>query len=725
MPDSFASAIAACLAIGGGPPARALEDLVREVLERPERPGRAQLADMQERIERRLPGGRDRLALVYGGATKIKGYVFEAPSLPEIRGASALLDRINTIDLPRLWDDAGLRRDSIVYASGGNLLAFAPAHHAAELAAEIERTYARETLLANSVAVSATFQLLEIGYGLRPLDYWVEQFRDHWADPDLRRLLESYYGGEPGEVPDARFFRRKTFGELVTYLATLAGRRRESLGEAEADGNPLRRDIPHDQLQPWAARCATSGIRSAVVQVPTPDQPLLSEASARKLYVGQQVKRPGAALDWYERAFGHEGAPELPLPWESRFLPEQPLASAPGISRWEREVWAEEHRASAYYQRIEQLRAEGRLREQGDRVLSARDVGEIGQASRPERYIGLIYADGNSVGRAIARAGTPEDYAALSRGLGDAAHCAVFRALARHLRPAEVFLQGDDQPQPERRWVHPFEILTIGGDDLLLIVPGSAAIEIALTIGYEFERFMRRREPDQPRVLAGRYQAPPPDDGRDFAGYTPWIGLSAGVLIAQARAPIFFLRDLAEELLRSAKRQAGRHADGGGAVDFMALKSIAMVSDDIAAFRAAALGTGPESDMRLTGRPFSWPELQGLLATARALREVGFPRSQIARLRQRLLDARHEGGITPSAIDYLYTRASGLKPRASDRLARAFDFAWHSIGRSDVAPWIYRPAEATSRDGRRPAVAGYETIWPDLAEIYDFVQRDQ
>ena len=169
MPDSFASAIAACLAIGGGPPARALEDLVREVLDRPERPGRAQLADMQERIERRLPGGRDRLALVYGGATKIKGYVFEAPSLPEIRGASALLDRINTIDLPRLWDGAGLRRDSIVYASGGNLLAFAPAHHAAELAAEIERTYARETLLANSVAVSATFQLLEIGYGLRPL----------------------------------------------------------------------------------------------------------------------------------------------------------------------------------------------------------------------------------------------------------------------------------------------------------------------------------------------------------------------------------------------------------------------------------------------------------------------------------------------------------------------------------------------------------------------------
>ena len=40
------------------------------------------------------------IGLVYGGATKIKQYVFEAAKLSDIRGASALLDRINLSDIP-------------------------------------------------------------------------------------------------------------------------------------------------------------------------------------------------------------------------------------------------------------------------------------------------------------------------------------------------------------------------------------------------------------------------------------------------------------------------------------------------------------------------------------------------------------------------------------------------------------------------------------------------
>ena len=43
------------------------------------------------------------IGLVYGGATKIKPYVFDVPKLHEIRGASALLDSINLIDLPAFF----------------------------------------------------------------------------------------------------------------------------------------------------------------------------------------------------------------------------------------------------------------------------------------------------------------------------------------------------------------------------------------------------------------------------------------------------------------------------------------------------------------------------------------------------------------------------------------------------------------------------------------------
>ncbi|WP_339376874.1 hypothetical protein [Nostoc sp. 106C] len=48
-----------------------------------------------------------KIGLVYGGATKIKQYVFEAAKLPDIRGASALLDRINLVDLPAFFGGEG------------------------------------------------------------------------------------------------------------------------------------------------------------------------------------------------------------------------------------------------------------------------------------------------------------------------------------------------------------------------------------------------------------------------------------------------------------------------------------------------------------------------------------------------------------------------------------------------------------------------------------------
>ncbi|TVQ05657.1 MAG: type III-B CRISPR-associated protein Cas10/Cmr2, partial [Leptolyngbya sp. DLM2.Bin27] len=102
--------------------------------------------------------------LVYGGATKIKQYVFEAAKLQDIRGASALLDRINLVDLPAFFhgedsdrfpqcqaqcrdspdycqqvrdrslgtadNSPGLAQalipELIVYSTGGNILAFCP-----------------------------------------------------------------------------------------------------------------------------------------------------------------------------------------------------------------------------------------------------------------------------------------------------------------------------------------------------------------------------------------------------------------------------------------------------------------------------------------------------------------------------------------------------------------------------------------------------------------------
>jgi CRISPR-associated protein Cmr2 len=157
-------------------------------------------------------------------------------------------------------------------------------------------------------------------------------------------------------------------------------------------------------------------------------------------------------------------------------------------------------------------------------VRAARDVGEIAAGSR--RYIGMIYADGNNVARYMGTCETLLQYQQRAKKLSDAAQGAVFAALAQHLRPMRV---GEE-------WVHPFEILTIGGDDLLVLVPGDKALAIAASIGYMFEELMGAKVA---RTLAERYHTNA-ELSPDFRQLTPEVGLSAGVVIAQENAPIFF-----------------------------------------------------------------------------------------------------------------------------------------------------------------------------------------
>jgi CRISPR-associated protein Cmr2 len=64
------------------------------------------IAHLRRVQERARPLGNPQIALLMGGATRIKQYVFESARLPEIRGASALLDRINLVDLPALFNQS-------------------------------------------------------------------------------------------------------------------------------------------------------------------------------------------------------------------------------------------------------------------------------------------------------------------------------------------------------------------------------------------------------------------------------------------------------------------------------------------------------------------------------------------------------------------------------------------------------------------------------------------
>jgi CRISPR-associated protein Cmr2 len=679
-----------------------------------------------------------RIGLVYGGATKIKGYVFEAAKLQDIRGASAILDRINLVDLkaffgePRQYPSTArwlakyfpgladaLIPELIIYSTGGNILAFCPVAYVHDLANAIERRYTEETLTANSCAVGDTFRLLEIRFGLlhdsieqTPWLDWYKQNHEH-------HLVEAYFGrSEPGQDWVDLFKNRKSFNELAGKLAALFNKRRsgnnfDNLFERQPDTSelvkierPSRRYPPMFETHPYLVR-DESDRRNAVVQVDDlPKTPWFSEALARKRIVGQQTKLENKDKQTWFRQAGFNWRPGLVLSWVTKFKL--------GLKN--------SGYQSDYYQSLPADVPWYKVRE-------ARTLEDIAK-SRPvpspsgltDGFVAYIYADGNNMGGYIQKIRTPEEYQQFSRDIFEATEQSVYVAIAKHLHPRK--LENPSEPDSGTQlfpWVHPFEIITIGGDDVLLIVPADKALEIAQTIGEEFERRLAKIKAYQipPRCnLCHRYNREVAEPSRCQ------LSTSIGVLITAYNTPIYYAQNLTEQLLKSAKARAKElkpHGYYGGTVDFLVMKSVTMISSKIGAFREKGLTKSVKANqtLKLYAAPYTLHELSGLLETAKALKESEFPRSQLYQIRSLL-----EQGKNTAILNYRYFRAR-LKPDNQHRLKVDFEKAWceAKTNNGNLAPWIYKESETKPNEQQtKLEKVTYETIWRELVDLYPFIE---
>ena len=209
--------------------------------------------------------------------------------------------------------------------------------------------------------------------------------------------------------------------------------------------------------------------------------------------------------------------------------------------------------------------------------------------------------------------------------------------------------------KPTETGILPFEIISIGGDDLILIVPGDKALEIAHEIGVNFDKaFMSQSvygEAECPEK-AQRYQS---EQWKSTANSKlPQFSMSLGFVIANEHTPIAFMEDLAGKLLKSAKSRAKKLKTevgySGGSVDFISLKSLSMISSELGDFRKKFYKTDEKNV--LTMHPFTLHELSGFIKTIQAFKTDEFPRSQLYQLRQSL-----ELGRSTSTLDYLYFRS--------------------------------------------------------------------
>nr|MCU0527830.1 type III-B CRISPR-associated protein Cas10/Cmr2 [Elainella sp. Prado103] len=275
-------------------------------------------------------------------------------------------------------------------------------------------------------------------------------------------------------------------------------------------------------------------------------------------------------------------------------------------------------------------------------------------------------------------------------------------------------------------WIHPFEIITIGGDDVFLIVPADKALQIAQTIGEVFER-----------ELAIHYPAPTLSQPGSIHRYQPatarpaqsCLSMSIGVLITAEDTPILYAEKLTSQLLKSAKEKAKYLREKnfyGGTIDFQVLKSVTMVSSEIKEFRQSGLvktfgsrsthtGDIPK-DLHLYATPYTLHEIGGLIQLIQSLKAVNFPRSQLYQIRSFL-----EKGKRTAILNYRYFRTRlNQKPLDLQKpLIEQFENSWcmAKANNGNIAPWMFVDHNQSES---KPY---YETIWRELVDLYEFISE--
>lgn len=666
------------------------------------------------------------IGLVYGGVTKVKGYVFESANLMEIRGASAILDRINLIDLPAFFgqqkpdndlEDYRSPRDwlnrefpqlsdalipeLIIYATGGNILAFCPAAYVDTLANAIEKRYTHETLTANSCAVGDKFRLLEIRFGMLAPNLddtpWFDWYKKQVNNP----LVEAYFGNPKAKNSsiDDCFFNAKSFNQLTRKLAIRFNQRRS--GNA-TENRPSRSYPPHLETHPYLVR-DTNDRTSAIDTVEgLPSKPKFSEPIARKYFMGQVTKRDDTNRNWYQ---------SLGLTWQPGYVKSW-------VKKFENYLDDSESEHQKYYGG-----------NHSRNVTESRNMEEIANSSN--YFLSMIYADGNNMGGYIQQIKTPEKYRQFSQDILEATEKSVYYALAKNLHPHQLKnLRKPDNRKRENAWVHPFEIIAIGGDDVMIMVPANKSLAIAKDIGEKFEEILAakgryniiEKSPEPNNIIEKSTEPRKPGNihrylAENATHYDSILSTSMGVLTIKYDTPIYYANHLVSQLLKSAKEKAKKlkkdYSYFGGTVDILTLKSVTMISSNIKKFREDGLVVNTQPKLKLYAAPYTLHEVGGLIKTIQAFKKVDFPRSQLYQIRSFL-----ERGKRTAILNYRYFCVR-LKSDNRRIIKDDFEDAWclpqDKNNNGNLAPWMSIVDDKTTI---------YETLWREIIDLYPFIEID-
>ncbi|MCL4298478.1 MAG: hypothetical protein KJ077_22265 [Anaerolineae bacterium] len=310
------------------------------------------------------------------------------------------------------------------------------------------------------------------------------------------------------------------------------------------------------------------------------------------------------------------------------------------------------------------------------------DFEELASLSSPNNYIGLIYADGDTMGKALEQLETEDNFKEFSEAVDHSIYLAVVEAIEKHLTPSG-----------KKIW--PFDILLLGGDDLVMVTPAHKVLEVGLTVMEKFTE-LTRKDLDRGEGLR----------------------LSVGIAIAHTNYPFGQLLRLAESALKFAKkegvkrRQAGQSWEGG-LLNFVVVSSTNHLEfEDY--FKEQLNDTAEEvlsqdKNLYRTLRPYNADDFQKLLKHIRQLKSLRAPRSKLEQLRTLIFQTRRMAMVDGLAL--LFHWRSEKQREAIQSVV--YDFTPQPPEHGLLFPWF--------QVGPKGEQAKFLTPLLDLIEIFDFI----
>ena len=310
------------------------------------------------------------------------------------------------------------------------------------------------------------------------------------------------------------------------------------------------------------------------------------------------------------------------------------------------------------------------LKETGYKIANKsrpEDFNNLGEMSNPKNYMGLIYADGDSMGKELDHLDHLDKVKQFSERVDSAIYQAVREAICEYLTLDEEYF--------------PFDILMLGGDDLVMVTTAHKAIEVSMKIAEKFSDLTKT------------------DLGKPLT-------LSVGVAIAHTKFPFFSLLKLAEQALKFAKMEAAKRNRQGQEEAKEGLINFAVESNsnslDFDEYYKEIL-SNEDQNLYRTLRPYSLTDLRYIVETIRYLKGKNFSRGKLKGLQDAIFQSRNQSLLEGLAF-LRHIQGENLKKKFM-----GFPTYFTTNQQTSSFPWFKEGDD-------------YYTPFLDLIELYDFIE---